>query len=114
MRGDVAERSQRLLRTAVLLRVSKALVLLDLSESLLFFDAKLDVIEGFIGKTDQVGRDSDTELAEANLSIGLVTKTTQNRIDVLLQNFLLELEQEVFYVLEIQESKVTLVNHTED
>jgi len=47
-----AERAKRLFRLAAFLSVSKALVLLYVSKSLLFFQTELDVIQGFVRKTD--------------------------------------------------------------
>lgn len=45
---DDAEGAQRLLRHTVLLSVSEALVLFNLSDSLLLFEAELDVIDSFV------------------------------------------------------------------
>ena len=98
---DDAEGAQRLLRHAVLLRVREALVLFNLSDSLLFFEAELDIVDSLVGEAHQIWRDGKAELTEADLGVRLITESPQNGIDVLLQNFLLELEQEVLYVLKV-------------
>ena len=54
---DVAERAQGLLRLTSLLRMGEALVLLDLSQSLLLFHAEFYVIQSFIRKSDQIRSD---------------------------------------------------------
>ena len=112
-RLNIAERAQGLLRLTVFFRVREALVLFDLSESGLFFHAKFDVIECFVWKTDQIRSDGQRKLSEWDLSIWLITKSAQDSIDVLFQNFLLELKEEVFDVFKVQEAKVALVNHAE-
>lgn len=89
---DCAERAQRLLYRTVFLRVSEALVLFDLGKALLFFEAELHVVEGVVGEAHEVWGDGERELPEADFAVGLVAQTPQNSIDVLLQNFLLELE----------------------
>jgi len=110
---NCAERPQRLFDRAILFRMSEALVLLNLRESLLFFKAELDVVEGFVGETHQVGRDRERELPEADLAVGLVAKTPQNSVDILLQNLLLKLEEVRLNVFEVQKPEVALVDHTE-
>ena len=110
---NCAERAQRLLDPTALLQVGEALVLFDLGNSLFFFGAEFNIIQGVVGETNQVGSDSQGELSEGNFAIRLVTESAQDRIDVLLQNFLLELENEILDVFEVQEPKLAIVDQSE-
>ena len=110
---NCAERAQRLLDPTALLQVGEALVLFNLGNSLFFFGAKFNIIQGVVGETNQVGSDSQGKLSEGNFAIRLVTESAQDRIDVLLQNFLLELENEILDVFEVQEPKLAIVDQSE-
>ena len=94
--------------------MSEALVLFYRSQSVLFFQTKLDVIQGFVRKADQIRSDCKRELSECDFPIRLVTQTTQDGIDVLFQNFLLELEEVILDVFKIKEAEVALIDDTED
>ena len=81
--------------------MSEALVLLSQRQPLLLLKAKFYCVESLIRKTDQIRSDAQRELTECDLAVRLVTQASQNRIHVLFEDLLLELEQEVFDVLEI-------------
>ena len=71
----------------------EALVLFNLSDSLLFFEAVFKVVKRFIRKANKIGCDCQGELTEADFAIWMVAKTSQDSIYVFLQNFSLEFEK---------------------
>ena len=111
---NIAERAQWLLSLTIFFGVREALVLFNISESHLFFCTKIDVIERFVWKPNQIRSDCQRELSERYFAIRLVAEPSQDGIHILFQNLLLELEQEVFDILEVEEAEVTLINHAKD
>ena len=107
------ERAQRLLGTAVFFRVREALVHFNLSKSFLFLESKFDVIQRFVGKSNQIWGDRQRKLSEIDLPVRLVTKSPQYGIDVFFEDFLLELKEVILDVLEVQKAEIARVNHAE-
>ena len=113
-RLNIAERTKWLLCLTVFLRVSEALVLLDLCQSRFFFHTELHIVQSFVWKSDQVWCYGQGKLSKRDLAIRLVAQSAQNRIHILFQNLLLKLEQEILNVLKVKEAKVALVNHAKN